>query len=154
LLPLGELGVEALLNSEEAWLVIQGPVTNPVKTLRVDSSRSTQFASALAMTVTQWNGEVEPVGMHASEDYFAMTIECIEKAKRSDKWQVPVDFSSLSYPMALAALSGEVEVTNVHEIDQYQPDSIFIKILSEMGVEIGMGEHGIHVKHNSRLTSW
>lgn len=154
LLPLGELGVEAVMNSDEAWLVIQGPVTNKVATLKVDSSRSTQFASALAMTVSIWSGNVDPVGMHASEDYFGMTIDCIENCKKSIHWRVPVDFSSLSYPMALAALSGEALITNVHEIDQYQPDSILIRILSEMGVEVGITENGLHVKSKHQLKAW
>lgn len=154
LLPLGELGVEAVMNSDEAWLVIQGPVKHQVATLKVDSSRSTQFASALAMTVSTWNGKVDPVGMHASEDYFSMTIDCIEASKQKATWRVPVDFSSLSYPLALAALSGETLITNVHEVDQHQPDSIFIKILSEMGVEVGMGENGLHVKHQQKLKAW
>lgn len=154
LLPLGELGVEAVMNSDEAWLVIQGPIKNKVTTLKVDSTRSTQFASALAMAVSVWKGRVDPVGMHASEDYFAMTIDCIENAKHSNTWRVPVDFSSLSYPMALAALSGEVTVSNVHEIDQHQPDSIFIRILSEMGVEIGITDKGLHVKRHEELSAW
>lgn len=151
--PLTELGVEAIYGSEEAWLVINGPVKNKVNQLDVDASRSTQFASALAMTVSTWNGEVNPIGMNASEDYFAMTLDCI-KHREEATWRVPVDFSSLSYPIALAAISGQVLVRNVHSIDYQQPDSILLTILEQMGAEVDLSNDGLKVKNMGRLKPW
>lgn len=151
--PLQSLGVECLFETNEAWLVVQGDPKNKLATIEVDASRSTQFASALAMTVSKWNGQVEPLGMHASEDYFTMTLDCISEAKNHTKWVVPVDFSSLSYPLALAAVSGEVLISNVHGIDHLQPDSIFIEILKEMGAKIESSSDGLKVCAK-QLKSW
>lgn len=150
--PLESLGVDIKFGSDEAWLVIQGPVKTKLKELEVDSSRSTQFASALAMTLSLWQGRVVPTQMKASEDYFEMTLDCIKNTKET-QWVVPADFSSLSYPLALAALSGEVIVKNVHGIDPYQPDSIFIEILKAMQAKVELVESGLRVS-KSDLLAW
>ena len=151
--PLQQLGVHVELNTENTWLEIQGPVTNKLETIDVDTSRSTQFASAIAMTMSLWGGDANPIEMSASEDYFKMTADCITKARQSN-WVIPIDFSSLSYPIALAALKGKVEILNYTGRDHLQPDSIFIDILKEMGAHISESESSLIVTKAEKLKGW
>lgn len=151
--PLKELGVQVELNSSEAWMKLKGPIANKLEKIDVDTSRSTQFASAIAMTMSQWGGVVNPVDLKASEDYFKMTTDCINQAKKSN-WKIPIDFSSLSYPIAYAALFGEVEVMNYTGRDHLQPDSIFVDILKEMGGKIIETSTSLKVVKDKNLMAW
>tara|TARA_R110000868_G_scaffold164359_12_gene396903 strand:+ start:3619 stop:4845 length:1227 start_codon:yes stop_codon:yes gene_type:complete len=150
--PLSELGAEVKHNVDGVWFFIKGPVTQKKKSIAVDAARSTQFASALAMVMSLWGGEVRPTGMNASEEYFKMTEDAIEQA-RNGHWSIPLDFSSLSYPLALAATSGEVIINNFERIDGFQPDSIFIQILKEMGASVEISENTLRVNKNE-LKAW
>lgn len=151
--PLEQLGVQVEMNSQDAWMKITGPITKNLEEIDVDTSRSTQFASAIAMTMSLWGGRVNPVDLKASEDYFKMTIDCIKQVKISN-WKIPIDFSSLSYPLALAAIFGEVEVLNYTGRDYLQPDSIFIDILKEMGAKVIETESSLKVIKAHSLSAW
>ncbi len=151
--PLKQLGINVELNSKDTWMTITGPVKHKLEIIDVDTSRSTQFASALAMTLSQWGGTVNPTNLKASEDYFKMTNDCIEQAKTSN-WKIPIDFSSLSYPIALAALCGEVEILNYTGRDRLQPDSIFIDLLKEMGANVIETKTSLKVLKADSLKAW
>lgn len=151
--PFEQLGVEVKLGSDEAWIVLQGPAKNKVKQLEVDASRSTQFASALVMTLSTWGGEVKPLGMNASEKYFNMTLDCIFQASQNN-WSIPLDFSSLTYPVALAALQGHLTVENFGKIDHFQPDSVFLKIVDTMNGKVSFSKKELKIEKNESLSSW
>ena len=151
--PLISLGVDIDFDSDETWLKVRGPVKNKHPLVEVDVARSTQFASAIAMTMSIWGGRVTPINLHASEDYFKMTNDCIEQAKRSN-WTIPIDFSSLSYPIALAALKGEVEILNYTGRDNFQPDSSFIDILKKMGAKVEESMSSLRVTKAHKLVGW
>lgn len=151
--PLLELGVHVEMNTDEAWMKIRGPINNKLKIVDVDTSRSTQFASAIAMSMSQWGGGVRPIEMNASESYFKMTLDCIDKAKKSD-WKIPIDFSSLSYPVALATLLGEVEILNYTGRDDLQPDSIVIDIVKQMGAKVVETANCLKVSKAANFDGW
>ncbi len=151
--PLELLGIDIRLKSENAWLSIKGPVSRKLSKIEVDTSRSTQFASAIMMLASSWEGEVVPINMKASEQYFKMTVDCIEQAKKNN-WNIPIDFSSLSYPLALAAVCGEVEILNYGQRDFFQPDSVFIDILKEMGALVLEQDSKLIVENIGQLKPW
>jgi 3-phosphoshikimate 1-carboxyvinyltransferase len=58
---------------------------------------------------------------------------------------VPADFSSLSYPIALAALDGEVFFPGVLRIDPFQADSLFLDYLFNIGAKVEWRKEGLWV---------
>lgn len=130
---LNKLGVETKFQTQGVWLEVKGPL-NKHQNLTIDCKRSTQFASAFALACGSKNLAFR--NLESSEAYLQMTLNCVEKAAQTH-WVVPVDFSSLSYPLALAAVTGRVKVTNCFAPDPLQADSVLLEILaqSEVGIE-------------------
>jgi 3-phosphoshikimate 1-carboxyvinyltransferase len=58
---------------------------------------------------------------------------------------VESDWSSTSYLLALGAISGQVEVTNLN-IHSFQGDRIMINLLLAMGTEVQVKENSVRVK--------
>tara|TARA_R110000868_G_scaffold313440_2_gene574431 strand:- start:7242 stop:8369 length:1128 start_codon:yes stop_codon:yes gene_type:complete len=150
--PLEKLGARIEHNKNGVWLLIKGPVKNKLELLEVDASRSTQFASAVAMMMSLWGGKVSPLNLSASEEYFKMTEDAIEQS-RQNNWSVPLDFSSLSYPLALAANCGEVLIKNFKGIDRFQPDCVLIEILGQIGAKVELSKNELKVSCKS-LGPW
>lgn len=143
-----ELGVQ-VVEGEDFWCEIRGPVAHFPNELPVDCSRSTQFATALALALSLKKTKVIPVGMSTSKAYWEMSealIASFLEGKR--EFRVPVDFSSLTYPLALGVDVGEIRVSNCFEIDTYQADSEFIKMLELAGVEISFDGRGLSLKRS------
>jgi 3-phosphoshikimate 1-carboxyvinyltransferase len=70
----------------------------------------------------------------SSKNYLELTNHLIMKFQDGCRsFRVPLDFSSLSYPVALAALNGSVLIENYQGRDNYQGDSIFLDLLKEAG---------------------
>jgi 3-phosphoshikimate 1-carboxyvinyltransferase len=80
-----------------------------------------------------------------------MTDSVINEVNQKKSYTVPIDFSSLSYPLALAVLDGEVTVVNCHEIDTNQADAIFIDILKKSGANISFTNMGLYVDNTSLI---
>ena len=151
--PLMELGAEVLPGTKAThWLSIKGPINDIGKKIKIDCSKSSQFASAIFMGLFDTDIELEYVNLDKSQIYFEMTRSIVNefiKGKRSFK--VPLDFSGLSYPLALAAHLGEVTVTNYTEIDPFQGDSVFLRILKDSGAEVTMKTGELKVKNGGTL---
>lgn len=146
---LQELGVKVSLNNtdEDGWITVQGPIVHDDRVIKVDSKDSTQFATGLALSTADKNIDISPIGLEASQAYFAMTKHLIEEFKaQQTQWEIPVDFSGLGYPLALAAVSGKVTVSNCKRLDPFQADSLFINVLEEMGVDIHFDEDGLSLE--------
>lgn len=145
---LQELGVSAKLGElNEAWISVKGPILHDDRQIQVDSKDSTQFATGLALATADKNIDVLPTGLEASQAYYSMTTHLVQEFKaQQTQWEIPVDFSGLGYPLALAAVSGKVTVSNCKRIDPFQADSIFIKILEEMDVEVSFNEDGLSLQ--------
>jgi len=140
-------------------LEVRGPLACQEQKLSIDCLRSTQFASALAMML--WDFEefkLELLNLKTSKSYYEMTIGLIEELRAGKSlFKVPVDFSSLSYPLALGATMGEVFVENCSSLDKFQADSCFIDILKEMGASLSWRESGglqLKVTEDLRPIKW
>ncbi len=149
---LSSLGV--YVEKGEDYIKIKGPIKFEGDQLIIDSAISSQFASAFALSLADKDIKVVAKNLEASEKYLALTYHLIEKFKNGiRKFSVPLDFSSLSYPLALAALNGEVRVENYQGRDFYQADSTFIEILQKIGADIFEGNDHLVVRKSSNLKS-
>lgn len=67
--------------------------------------------------------------------YIDLTLDLIEKSKKSNQFYVFGDYSSSSTFMTMAALNGEVSFSNL-EINSKQPDKKILDILKDYGAKI------------------
>lgn len=157
--PLKKISVNITCNQAasktEPWIVIKGPASlyNTTK-LAIDCSKSTQFASALMLAFSNIPLQFEFLNVKASEAYLKMTSEVIKKSLSANSYIVPVDFSSLGYPAALAALMGRVLIQNCQEIDSFQADSMFIELLKSSGAHAIVSAEGLEIKQGGELKAF
>lgn len=154
--PLKTMAVNIVCDTETLkkgpWIKIKGPASlyNTTK-IEIDCGKSTQFASALMLAFSTRPLKFEFLNLKASEAYLKMTETMIKKSLESNSYTVPVDFSSLSYPAALAALTGRVLIKNCKEIDSLQADSTFIELLKTIGAQRSLGKEGLEIKKGEAL---
>jgi 3-phosphoshikimate 1-carboxyvinyltransferase len=139
-------------SKKKAWVILKGPASlyNTTK-LEIDCQKSTQFATALMLAFSNIPLQFEFVNLHASESYLKMTSAVIQKCLDGNSYTVPVDFSSLGYPAALAVLMGRVLIRNCLEIDSLQADSIFIEMLKICGAATALSNQGLEIKKGTKL---
>lgn len=123
------LGGKAELEND--ILTLQGPI-NPPQLLEVDCSRTTQFATAFELSLSDKGTKIVPKNLDTSQSYWAMTEKIIQDLKKIETYSVPLDWSSASYPLAYAALNHEISFPGLHD-DSFQADSKFLKILRLLG---------------------
>lgn len=135
-------------DDNEPWITIKGPVLDEnKKEVEIDCSQTTQFLTGLALAFSRTNISVIPKNLSVSLPYWNLTKNLLEIAKEEpQEFENPVDFSSISYPLALAALIGRVCITNCYSIDQNQADSQFIDLLKEMGAKVEFKKEGLVVE--------
>jgi len=152
---LSDLGAQAfsIRNNGKAPLVIRGRMKGG--TARLDGSVSSQFLSALLISAPLAEEETRIViqGELKSRPYAEMTLDMLAEAGIRIEpgeqeflvpgnqsfglkgYTIPGDFSSASYPMAAAAVTGS-EVTVKGVLPSRQGDSAIIDILRRMGAEV------------------
>lgn len=148
------LGAAMDKGSEEDpyWYKIQGPCQSMPNSLEVDSSISTQFPTGVALAFADTSLTVTPKNLQSSRAYYDMTLTLIEQFREGKRdFIVPVDFSSLGYPLALALVAGKVTVKNCHEIDEFQADSAFFDIIKLTGGSYRFSGAGLTVEKNDKL---
>jgi 3-phosphoshikimate 1-carboxyvinyltransferase len=140
---------------DQPWIKLRGPASlyNTTK-LEIDCEKSTQFATAMMLAFSTLPLKFEFLNLHASEAYLKMTELVVKKSLEGSSYTVPVDFSSLGYPAALAALMGRVLIKNCTEIDSYQADSVFIELLKSCGAESSLSKAGLEIKKNGNLKTF
>ncbi len=141
-----------IIRNDQHWFSVQGPMESEVKSIEVECSRSTQFATGLALALSEKEINIKTLGLEASKQYFELTeslISTFSDGKR--EFIVPVDFSSLSYPLALGLVSKGVTVSNCLEKDLLQADSVFLDIIKEMGGFITFSHNGLEVRGRKEL---
>lgn len=121
------LGAKAELNDDA--LMIQGPIAIPA-TLKVDCSRTTQFATAFELILNDC--EIIPVNLNSSESYWEMNAPLKDHFQKSDSYTVPLDWSSAAFPIAFAALNQKMSLPDLKE-DPLQADSKIITVLRAIG---------------------
>jgi 3-phosphoshikimate 1-carboxyvinyltransferase len=148
---LKEMGGKARLDGHD--LYIQGPikVTNIIE---VDCSKTSQFATGLALALGFNHVDVVPKNLKSSPSYWLMTKELIKYFKNHNQYTIPLDWSSASYPLAFAALSQEILFPGLTP-DPFQADGKLFEILKEMNaIEItstGIKVHPLSYKGNFTL---
>ncbi len=150
--PLVSLGIKIEGPSYHGpWLKVQGPY-NFRRDISIDCARSTQFASGIMMATSDLSEiSLNFENLSSSKTYFEMT-QWIVKSIRKDVIEVPIDFSSLSYPLAFSILHDRLVVPNQLKEDPFQADSIFIKILEECGADISWTNEGLKSSSSNLLT--
>lgn len=150
--PMGELlrilsahKVTTHFPGKNCWLSLQGPFQVAKKVIAVDSSETTQFATGLALSFWDHDIKIELENAESSWKYFDITLNLIEDFKKNKVFRIPVDFSSLSYPLAAAFTRGDVLIENCFERDFDQADSALLDILTEIGGNIAWTAKGLRL---------
>jgi 3-phosphoshikimate 1-carboxyvinyltransferase len=154
---LNDLGADAfsIRGNGRAPLVVRGRVKGG--TARLDGGVSSQFLSALliAAPLAQGDTRIIIVGELKSRPYAEITLDMLRdagarveaqaqgqeffipgnQAYNLSSYTIPGDFSSASYPLAAAAVTGS-DVTVKGILPSRQGDSAIIDILRRMGAEI------------------
>lgn len=154
IIPLKKIGVEIthFVEHKKNWLTIQGPAQIQIgESFVIDCEKSTQFASALLLAFSDNSLSFHYENLNSSKTYLKMTEYVIKECKNKKSFSVPVDFSSLSYPVALAALSGSVLIKNCHSLDSFQSDSLILEILKESGASVLFLAKGLEVRSSKNL---
>lgn len=142
----------ARIEKDDVGWMIQGPISLHNNAFAIDCSQTTQFASALLMlTSVDETFKVTTNNLKTSIGYFELTKEMIKQFVNGSDFEVPVDFSSMSYPLALALHSGKVTIYNCRYKDSFQPDSDFLHLLEEMGGNYSFGDNGLVVEKVQEL---
>lgn len=150
LLPLKVLGVQIEKPATGPWLTIKGPANVSVpKKLEIDCSKSTQFATALLLSFQETLISFTFKNLAASEKYLDMTREMLKQTEPI--YEVPADFSSLSYPAAMALTDGAVTIKNCKSIDPFQADSVFIDLITKSGGDIFWTDEGLRITSRQEL---
>jgi 3-phosphoshikimate 1-carboxyvinyltransferase len=131
---------------------------------------SSQFITALLLIapLLDTGMSIRLTTSPASKPYLEMTLDCLKRfgikvevldnftqfnVSRQDykpaEYMVEGDWSSASYLLALGAVSGQVEVTNLNRYS-FQGDRLMLNLLQAMGAEVIIKENSIAV-HKSRL---
>ncbi|KYG70506.1 3-phosphoshikimate 1-carboxyvinyltransferase [Bdellovibrio bacteriovorus] len=168
---LKQLGVQTQIKANELFIVSDG-WKRPRKPLRVDTSESSQYASALILNawLLDFDLEFDLVGDKVSESYFLLTLEMMKtlgmRPKKTEKgylipagqrisklsWNVEPDLSS-AFTMATAgALAGESIIQNFPEKSS-QPDLVFLQIFKKMNVDFTLEGAKLITRKSENLRS-
>ena len=147
-----EVDIDQGGEEEDYSLKIKGPINAKLESLSVDCSRSTQFASGMMMALWDKSLKINLENFNSSKSYYEMTVYLGEQLKEGKTFfEVPPDFSSLSYPLVLGATLGEVFVEDCNSRDKFQSDSCLLDILEQMGGELLWKDSGLFIKSPSKL---
>lgn len=171
---LRQLGVQVQIKGNELFIVSEG-WKRPRGPLLVDSSESSQYASALVLNawLLDFDLEFELTGSKASESYFELTLEMVKEMgmrikktargylipaeQRISKldWTVEPDLSSTFTMAAAGALAGEITINNFPE-KSAQPDLVFLEIFKKMQINYHLDGHvlTVHQSSNMKAVDW
>lgn len=151
---LNQLGVQTQIKGRELYLVSDG-WRKPKTPLKVDTSESSQYASALVLNswLLDFDLEFELVGDKVSESYFSMTLQMLKEfglryqvqgnhyvipaGQRISKlsFRVESDLSSAFTVAAAGALAGGALLRN-YPFHSTQPDGVFVEIFKKMRIPV------------------
>lgn len=166
---LRQLGVDVSCSGEAAPVVVNGGrLRGGVAEMRGDIS--SQFVTGLLLVapLAEQTVKIRLTTPLESRPYVLMTIECLEKfgikvkystavdefevgrqEYRPTRYEVQGDWSSASYFLALGAMAGGVQVTNLSS-ESLQGDKMLVDLLRRMGARVEVGQNSVVVK-KSRL---
>ena len=166
---LKQLGVQAQIKKNELHIVSEG-WKKPSGPIKVDTSESSQYASALILSswVLDFDLEFELVGDKVSESYFTLTLEMLRKMglrvrdtekgylvpreQRLEKlsFEVEADMSSMFTMAAAGALAGASIIQNFPQ-ETKQPDKVFVDIFKKMKIETKLEGRVLEVRKNPQM---
>lgn len=166
---LEQLGVKSDLQKEGLALHSEG-WSKPAGSLHIDTSTSSQFASAVLLNCwnLEFDLEFQLTGLPVSESYFAMTLQMVEsfgmkvirkgssymipakQAPQLRSYRVESDLSSTFTIAVAGALCGEVIIENF-PLQSLQPDRAFVDIFKKMNVNFEMNGSTLKVKKSPSL---
>jgi 3-phosphoshikimate 1-carboxyvinyltransferase len=136
------------------WLKIKGPIAIADRSsIEIASNRSSQFASALTLTLVDYPSlEIIPKNLAGSVPYYELTQRLVRQVRdtKQDRFSVPYDMSTLSYPLALGVICGTLRIEGLLELDPFQPDHILVEIITKMGGKTEFTTKGL-VVYKSQL---
>lgn len=127
---------------KEDRFVVQGPAIE--NKISIDCLKTTQTASSFLLS----GFNIQTTNLDSSKSYYELTQNLIKQENQMEFYINP-DMSSASYSMAMGALLGEVTIGNINNDDDYQADSIFINLLSEIGIETSLSEKGLIISRRT-----
>ena len=149
---IGSLGGHAIRKPSGSVRVIAGGIAGGEVSLA--ATRSSQFATALAIAATRWGGiSIRLVGDAASIGYLDLTIESlrafgVDASREGNAIRVPgappraanvvveADASSAAAWWTAAALTGGAAIVPTLHADSRQPDTALLGVLSRMGASV------------------
>lgn len=160
---LSQLGVKNC--TENATIIIHGGILRN-NLVQIPGNISSQFISALLLIapLVETGITIQLTTPPSSKPYLMMTLDCLKKfgiivetsddlmllkvSKQDYKptlYTIEGDWSSASFLLALGAVSGQVEVTNLNR-HSFQGDSIMVNLLRAMGAKVVMGKNSFTVR--------
>jgi 3-phosphoshikimate 1-carboxyvinyltransferase len=166
---LNQLGVDCRYQPEKASVIVrEGKLKGGIAEL--PGNISSQFVSALLL-IAPFAEEGMAIRLTTpleSKPYVLMTMECLEtfgikvnaskdlrqfevakQSYRPARYVVEGDWSSASYLLALGALAGDLEVTNLNP-KSLQGDKVLANFLQDMGTSVTIKQNSVKVE-KSRL---
>lgn len=131
--------------SNGQWPIFQGPIELPNK-LTIDTSKTTQVASAILMQTISIDCDITINNKKNSYNYYELTLhllKCVQDGQRD--FMAPYDFSSLSYLIAYGIVVRQIKISGVGSLDPLQADSKLFKILKDSGGNISLSCKGLEV---------
>ncbi len=122
---------------DSRWPIIQGPLKFP-KCLRVDTSRTTQVASAFTHLKVLSEFSLDITDAQCSHNYLRMSEELVRRFKKGERtFFAPLDFSAVGYLLAQGVHIAPTVISGLVALDPLQPDSILMKLIRQWGVKVG-----------------
>lgn len=163
---LRDLGAKCESRSGFPPVSVRGPLLGGE--VGISGNMSSQFISSLLMAAPLAENDVEisVLGRMVSHPYVNVTLDMMRRfglnidtrddsfhvrsgqPYRSNDYTVPGDFSSAAFPMAAAALGGEVTVTGL-DMQDPQGDKAMLDILRQMGADIQVSDNSVRVSRSS-----
>ena len=138
------------------------------KKITVDTSRSSQFLSGLLLIAPIAHLQVATRGKTVSQSFIDLTLDlmtkfgatchqeadtyyCSATGYRAQTYQIPADWSSTSYFLALSAITGVPGKIGNLDFQSKQGEARFYHILKRMGCQIKITDNYLTVQNSAPL---
>ena len=142
---LNQLGIEYKTpeKSDKFWTQIKGPLKAKNNTLEIDCSETTQFYTGFKLLESETSLKVRSLNLNTSQGYASITDKIITDYKTGTRrFEIPIDFSSASYPIVFGSINHDLIINNCVEIDCSQPDSVLIELINSIGGSVKITKRG------------
>jgi len=122
-------------------LLMVAPFAEQAVTVRLTTPLESRPYVLMTMDIMQWFGVTVTSSMSLDE------FQIFPRKYQPTRYEVEGDWSSASYPLALGALAGDVEVTNL-PTETMQGDRMLVDFLREMGASVTSGRNSVIVRQS------